>query len=390
MKGWSIHGQRAREYREDNFMPCLTPTITPALRTIPIALGALLCVALLYASASAQVLDRPTYLSAAVPTSEELDEQRRNNSLALHAQLLCSGVFVSGRRAEDVIEKDLHWQAYYFHDWATTKWDIDYERSQVSVWSPATDRFRPSPRHVAVHTPTLGCALLPAGAERTAFQPVDAGTRLAPAAEMDWPLGDRNDRGRTANDTALSAALEFAFDDGALGVPQDTRALLIVHRGRIVAERYAPNYGPNMPLIGWSMGKSVAAILFGIFVGESGLDIDQPAPIVEWSAHADPRRHITPRHLLNMGAGLKFHNPNDDDTLYYTEMHDHETVYFRGQNTESLVLNQPLLYVPGEKFQYRNTNTLTLMSMIKRGNREAGRSHLSWPREVLFDRIGAR
>lgn len=91
-----------------------------------------------------------------------------------------------------------------------------------------------------------------------------------------------------------------------------------------------------------------------------------------------------------MASGLKFHNPEGQSTLYFTELHDHFSVYFRGQNTESLVLNQPLLHEPGKVFQYRNTNPLALMSLIKRTNREYGRNPLTWPREALFDRIGVR
>lgn len=214
--------------------------------------------------------DRSTYLSAALPTSEELAEQRYRNSMALHAKLLCSGVFISKRAPQEVIEHDLKWKEWYFHDWSKTQWAVDREKQRVTLWAPRNGAYRATPRYISVHTPTLGCSLLPVGAERTAFEPADAGTRLAPAEQMDWPMGDRNAEGATADRGKMEAVLDLAFDDTRQSVPLNTRALLVLHRGRIVAERYAPGFSREMPLHGWSMGKSVAAVLFGVLSRRPG------------------------------------------------------------------------------------------------------------------------
>jgi CubicO group peptidase (beta-lactamase class C family) len=45
-----------------------------------------------------------------------------------------------------------------------------------------------------------------------------------------------------------------------------TRALVVVHGGRIVAERYAPEFDATMPLLGWSMSKMAINALVGIAV----------------------------------------------------------------------------------------------------------------------------
>ncbi|MEO0398880.1 MAG: serine hydrolase [Pseudomonadota bacterium] len=336
------------------------------------------------------VVDRPTYVAAALPTEEQLREQRYRNSIALHAQLLCSGVFVSGRAPQAVIAEDLQWREYYFHDWKTTQWSVDREQERVVLRAPASEIYGATPNYTAVHTPGLGCTLLPVGAERTAFSPVNVKTQLPPAANIAWPMGDKGASGDTANTDKMDTALDAAFNDTGRDAPQNTRAVIVLHKGKIVGERYAPGVSETTPLLGWSMGKSVAAILFGIYAKDTGLDVDDPAPIADWRHRSDPRSRITSRHLLNMAAGLKFHNPSADDSFYYTELHDHESVYFRGQNTEALVIKQPLLYEPGSVFQYRNTNTLALMSIIKRGVQADGGDHLAWPRERLFDKIGAR
>ncbi|MEM8985244.1 MAG: serine hydrolase [Pseudomonadota bacterium] len=325
-----------------------------------------------------------TSLAAALPTEAELDRQRRENSMALHAKLLCSGVFISGRTPEDMIAQDLQWSEYHFHDWAETKWTVNREGQRVTLWRDG------GATHTAVHHPSLGCSLLPEGAERVAFEPVSVRSALPPASEQAWPTGDRNAIGDSADAEKMRAMLDFAFDDRRQSPAQNTRALIVLHKGKIVAERYAPGFSKDMPLTGWSMGKSIAAALVGIFVKETGLNIDAPAPVRQWRQAGDPRGAITTRHLLHMAGGLKFHNPNVSSTLYYTDFHDHESVYFKGRNTEALVLNQPLAHTPGAVFQYRNTNTLSLMSILKNAQKEKGDHHLTWPHRKLFDKIGAR
>ena len=124
-----------------------------------------------------------------------------------------------------------------FHDWATSRWQVDDERRRVSVWADANDGSRPSPRYTATYTPMLGCALLPVGAERTAFEPPEFRSAAGDAAQPDWPTGDRNSAGDTADRDQVEAMLAFAFDDSGRDPPQDTRALVVVHKGRIVAER---------------------------------------------------------------------------------------------------------------------------------------------------------
>lgn len=346
--------------------------------------AALLCVLRGVPAATADNViasNAPTFIAASLPTAEELDEQRYRNSIALHAQLLCSGVFVSKRKPEAVIAEDLHFKGYHFHDWATTKWTINSKAKAVTLWAPATKEFKATPKVTSIYTPGFGCTLLPDGAQRTAFTPPQISPDKNAPKPWQFPVKQSNPE--------IEAALDLAFDDSKGNGPNGTRAIVVVHKGQIIGERYAEGFSADQRLIGWSMGKSVAAILYGVLVHETGADIDAPIGIDEWSGHGDPRAMITARHLLNMASGLKFHNPGSKDSYYYTELHDHESVYFRGQNTEALVVKQPLQYTPGTVFQYRNTNTLSLMSLLKQHAQQTGQSHLTWPRIKLFEKIGA-
>ena len=91
--------------------------------------------------------------------------------------------------------------------------------------------------------------------------------------------------------------LQLAFDEG--GPLATTPAVVLVHRGRIVAERFGGELGsfisdpipvePSTPLISWSMAKTMLCILVGQLVDEGRLDLDAPAAVPEWSDEGDPR-----------------------------------------------------------------------------------------------------
>jgi CubicO group peptidase (beta-lactamase class C family) len=69
----------------------------------------------------------------------------------------------------------------------------------------------------------------------------------------------------------------------------------VLHDNRIVAERYAPGYGIDTPLLGWSMTKSVTNALIGILVRQGRLSVAAPAPVAAWR---DTSKYLRPRTWL--------------------------------------------------------------------------------------------
>mgnify|MGYP000234522769 CR=1 FL=1 len=100
----------------------------------------------------------------------------------------------------------------------------------------------------------------------------------------------------------LARAIDALFTDPAMG---ETRAVLIMHDGRIVAERYADGYSRDSKLIGWSMSKSITGVMIGLLVADGRLALDKSAPVPAWQRPGDPRGEITLRHLLQMRSGLR-------------------------------------------------------------------------------------
>ena len=64
-------------------------------------------------------------------------------------------------------------------------------------------------------------------------------------------------------DPALKAALDHAFEEPASPPFRRTKAVVVMHEGKVIAERYADGVGVDTPLIGFSMTKSVVNALLG-------------------------------------------------------------------------------------------------------------------------------
>jgi len=155
----------------------------------------------------------------------------------------------------------------------------------------------------------------------------------------------------------LARTVDGLFTANDIG---ETRALLVMYRGRIVAERYAPGYGPNTPLIGWSMSKTVTGVLVGLLVADGRLRLDESLPVPAWQRPGDPRGEITLRQLLQMRSGLrhveKADPARDGDTvrMLFTDGRDDMAAYAEAQ---------PLETEPGRSFRY-STATAVILSDI--------------------------
>ena len=114
---------------------------------------------------------------------------------------------------------------------------------------------------------------------------------------------------------------------------QNTRALLVIQGGKIIAERYALGFTAHTPHSSWSQGKSITAALNGVLVQQGGMTLDQPAPVPEWhESPDDPRSEITIRDLLHMSSGMDFKNLGVTDSLSYTNENEHFRIYFDAVN----------------------------------------------------------
>ncbi len=203
----------------------------------------------------------------------------------------------------------------------------------------------------ASHSPGLGCTL---GGEVEAQAPV---TVDPPAPDEAWPAGSAVELPADGVDVdALEAALDDAFaEDDPDGRTVGTRAVVVVHDGRIVAERYAEGFDATTRQLGWSMAKSVTSTMVGRLVLDGDLALDDAALLPEWAG--DDRATITIADLLHMDAGLAWDETYDLGTAI-TEM-----LYLR-DDMGAFAADQPLAHPVGTHQQYSSGTTNIICDVL--------------------------
>jgi len=212
-------------------------------------------------------------------------------------------------------------------------------------------------------------------------------------AGVDWPTEDWPE-GELPAGVDLTPLLDEVCDDN--GPLAETFAVLVVHRGRIVAERYQgalehfdrppTPVTPETPLLSWSMAKSVLHAVVGLLVGDGRLDLDAPAAVPEWAERTDPRHAITLRQLLAMRDGLAFVEDYVDDRISDVM----QMLFGGGQaDTAHFAADRPLAASPGTRFNY-SSGTSNIISGVLARTLGPGEPYARFLHSRLFAPIGMK
>ena len=205
----------------------------------------------------------------------------------------------------------------------------------------------PLPSLVAAALP----ALLLAGCGEPAPAPTPSSAAAALEAVAEDPGTDRE---------KLAHAVDEVFSREGIG---ETRAVIVMHAGEVVAERYGDGYGPETRFVGWSMSKTVMGVLMGLLVAEGRLRLDDSPPIPNWQRAGDPRGEITLRQLLQMRSGLR-HEEKADPVYSSPEV---RMMFLDGRDDMAgWAEAQPLESEPGRKFQYSTPTGMILADIAAR------------------------
>jgi CubicO group peptidase (beta-lactamase class C family) len=179
----------------------------------------------------------------------------------------------------------------------------------------------------------------------------------------------------------LKAALDHAFEEPASPPFRRTKAVVVIHDGKVIAERYADGVGVDTPLPGFSMTKSVVNALLGILTLQGGTTPSLPAPIPEWRGATDPRREIEVLHLMRMTTGLALDETNSG--------FDPSNQMYLYDDMAGFAAKAPLIAPPGTRWHYSSAPT-QLLARIIRDATGGPEQTLAFAWRELFNPLGMR
>ena len=172
------------------------------------------------------------------------------------AKIVCSNIFVAGREPNAVLKVDVQAPGHPILKFISVEANKEkrvVHASLLGIFGQAT----------AVARDGVGCALAPDGDIEGAQTLPAAMPPLTVKPDALWPEGNRAE---PSQDPEIQKVLN---DPQMIG--QDMRAIVVVHNGRIIGERYANGFSADTPLLGWSMTKTVTAAIIGTLIKDGKL-----------------------------------------------------------------------------------------------------------------------
>src|SRR3569832_500588 len=275
------------------------------------------------------------------------------------AKIVCSNEFLANRAANEVLAVDVQAPGNPVLRLVSVSVDMTAQTVRAVMLGFVAPQ-------IAVRRPGYGCTLVPDGN-------VAALAKLAPPAPADvanpdapWPEGEAV----APADEAIAKVLA----DTKLTGP-GMRAVVVVRAGQIVGETYADGFDAETPLLGWSMTKTVNAMLLGRAMLEGKLGLDDVGLFPEWT---DGRKDIRLRDLTAMASGLAF---NED----YGDVSDVNRMLFLTPDMAKFAAAQTLAAEPGTAFNY-SSGTVTMLARLWMDR--VGADALTYPQTALIAPLG--
>jgi CubicO group peptidase (beta-lactamase class C family) len=202
---------------------------------------------------------------------------------------------------------------------------------------------------------------------------------------QDWPTGALP----AGREQALQAFEQYAFtlvgkDEERKGVRTD--GVVIIHRGRLVYERYARGFKAEQRHLGWSMSKSVTNALTGLAVAHGALSLD--GSICEHVKAANEAAcAITVRNLLEFGSGLDWKEDYENGNIQTSSVL--AMLYGEGRrDMVRFITSHALRDKPGTSWEYSSGDTTLLAGVV--GAAMKPRFGDGWEWKLLLEPVGVR
>lgn len=285
------------------------------------------------------------------------------------AKNLCSCVFVSGFNEEMAKKVDL---GFSFIE--MTNKEVNYEEKSANA------NFYGLVNRKAIYREGLGCVLLNELDEnllaRQVFRP-DLNMNDSLKNWFEWT--DTTELVTKEQKASIGTAIDKFFEEEDSEKPKNTRAIVVLYKGRLVGEKYANGVNKNTPLLGWSMTKSITSTMAGLMIRDGHFSLSDPAPLSTWKG--TQKEAITYQNLLQMSSGLAFEEN-------YGSYSDANKMLWLSDSSGMATIDQPLEADPGEKWYY-SSGTTNLLMYLMRGYFPTHEEYLNYLNQELFHKIGA-
>ena len=226
----------------------------------------------------------------------------------------------------------------------------------------------------AIYRDGLGSVLVPKDYEDTPV--LLAPKRAKFDTKLSYPYGDLPQKDtlfQYIDYKAITNAVDTAFDS-----LNKTRAVLVIHKDQIIAEKYAAGFDKSSKILGWSMTKSITGTIMGILQSRKILNVNDKAPVDSWKE--DDRSKITIHNLLQMNSGLEW----DED---YNNISDVTKMLFMSKNMGAVQEGKQFVGKPNGTWNY-SSGTSNLLSNISRSYFNTHQAYLDFWYSDLIDKIG--
>ena len=278
---------------------------------------------------------------------------------AYAAKTVCSNVFIAKRDADEVIRTDVQFAEHLVAKLMKIDVDVANRRVEAAFLGLFGKRR-------AAYADWYGCTLVSndENLDRAIASPLPS----PPPPDSLWPVGEK---ALLSDNRRLLAAIEDPILQGP-----GMRAIVVVHDGRIIAETYGEGFTASTPLLGWSMTKTVNAVLVGMAIKDGRLSLDQKNLFPQWAG--DARATISVADLMAMSSGLEF---NEDQGL----LSDVARMELLVRDAAAFARDKPLVAAPGTEFRYGSGSSVLLARIWQNA---IGAAALTYPRERLFKPLG--
>ncbi|WP_159024081.1 serine hydrolase [Formosa sp. L2A11] len=280
---------------------------------------------------------------------------------------VCSCTFLDGRTLESIETQDNDFSPINL---ATNTVDLKNKSVTSTVFGLKA--------RTAVYKAGLGCILIPEDSDHTALTVKPNRNKIS--NNLPFPYGDLQQKDTVFSNIdypLLNEAVQHAFDVGNEKLKR-SRAVLVVYKDQIIAEKYADGFNKDTKILGWSMTKSITSAIVGILEKQGRVSKDESHLFTDWEN--DNRANITLNNLLQMNSGLAW----EED---YNNISDVTKMLFLKEDMPKIPREKLLTGIPNKSWSY-SSGTTNLISGFIRNQFKTEQDYLDFWYTELIDKIG--